>query len=104
MQSNTFGFTLSNGINSKKFICETKSELVSWYAKLRKCCVLSTFDDDFQLFNKIGKGFSACVYKVKSNLSGRFYAAKIFDKKLVQNSEWILVGFLLLIYSNEFIE
>ena len=102
MQSNAFGFTLSNGINTKKFICETKSELISWYAKLRKCCILSTFDDDFQLLNKIGKGFSANVYRVKSNLSGKFYAAKIFDKKTVQNSEWILVFSLILTDSNLF--
>ena len=47
---------------------------------LKKFCILSDFDGDYDTLNELGEGYFAKVYKVRNKVSHEIFAAKIFRK------------------------
>ena len=78
----------------KQFFCADKSQMLTWYNKIRRHCILKSFDANFIIIENIGEGSYAKVFKVQSRGCGRIYAAKIIKKSRLTASNNGLVVLL----------
>lgn len=67
---------------------ENEKLLVSWYQALANCCIYSNFRCDFNIQELLGKGNFANVFLVEDKFTLKKFAAKIFDKQLINSDEF----------------
>lgn len=82
-----YGFRLLKNKHYTEFYSDTKEKLDQWVSRLKKHCILNNFFNDYTAIGVLGKGNFAKVYKVKSKETGKFFAAKIFEKSEVKKSD-----------------
>lgn len=82
-----YGFRLIKNKHYTEFYSDSKEKLNIWFNKIKKHCILNNFFNDFTAVGVLGKGNFAKVYKVKSKNTGKFFAAKIFEKTEVSKSD-----------------
>jgi serine/threonine protein kinase len=75
-----YGFRLTHGGKIKEFFCDDKSEYDSWYAKLKRYCIQTNFEEEYQLIKRLGAGNFSAVYEGKSNKTEQSFAIKVIEK------------------------
>ena len=80
------GFRLVKNRHYTEFYTESQEKLTEWLERLKKYCIMNNFFSDFSAVCVLGKGNFAKVYKVKSKMSGKLFAAKIFEKTELNKS------------------
>lgn len=75
-----YGFRLTHNGISKEFFCDQKEEIELWHSKLRKYCIQTNFEEEYQLIKRLGAGNFSAVYEGKSLRDEQSYAIKVIEK------------------------
>ncbi|CAD8143401.1 unnamed protein product [Paramecium octaurelia] len=85
-----FGVKLSkNGASFEMF-----GQLDEWINLIKKHTIQLDFGQKYQLFNKLGEGYSTIVYRAKNKVSKQEFAVKVFDKKRLLTNNYESKKFL----------
>ncbi|CAD8058156.1 unnamed protein product [Paramecium sonneborni] len=85
-----FGVKLSkNGVSFEMF-----GQLDEWINMMKKYTIQLDFGQKYQLYNKLGEGYSTIVYKAKNQVSKQEFAVKVFDKKRLLTNNYESKKFL----------
>jgi hypothetical protein len=77
---NDFEVILNNGYNFVTIHLEDKEIFKEFKKLIPLLCISRHFLDKYEVLGQIGEGAFAKVCKVKSKITGKFFAAKIFTK------------------------
>ena len=85
IEKNVYGFSLISKRRIHNFFNDTKSEIRTWFIKLKNICLLTTLHIDFELKNTIGSGnFSTVVHAINKN-DKKGYAIKTIFLENIKN-------------------
>jgi serine/threonine protein kinase len=74
------GFKLSTQTCSETFYAESSQEYDTWLEHFRRCCVLSTLEEDYQLLTELGRGVSSTDMKALDRATQEYVAIKLVNK------------------------
>ena len=84
-KQNLLGLSLKSHGVTRTFFNQTKSEILTWYSKLSKTCLLNNLKSDFDLFNTIGSGNFSTVNLAIKKKEQKEYAIKTMYLDKIKN-------------------
>ncbi|CAD8060089.1 unnamed protein product [Paramecium sonneborni] len=85
-----FGVKLSkNGVSFEIF-----GQLDEWINVMKKYTIQLDFGSRYQLYNKLGEGYSTIIYKARNQVTKQEYAVKVFDKNRLLTNNYESKNFL----------
>jgi serine/threonine protein kinase len=84
------GFCLKYRHSMVEFYAEDEDTLAQWVNQLGKICVLTGFENEFELVQIIGQGSSANVWTARSFDDDQLYAVKLYSKDKLMRSSQVL--------------
>eukprot|EP01015_Nassula_variabilis_P025207 TRINITY_DN488_c0_g1_i23.p1 TRINITY_DN488_c0_g1~~TRINITY_DN488_c0_g1_i23.p1 ORF type:complete len:558 (+),score=114.53 TRINITY_DN488_c0_g1_i23:107-1780(+) len=86
-KKNEYGFKIMKNNMEQEYFVNNKQQFEAFYGQLRKYCINTDFDNQYEMVSMVGQGSTANVYVAVNKQDQKKYAVKSFNKQIVLSEQ-----------------